>query len=303
MERFLVIFNAQLTLLAYMFTGILLIKLKIFSKNAGSDMMKLIQNVSLPCMIVYSMSKGITLQEILNASRIIVVSIVIMIFSCLAGWIAFRKIENRGVQAVLRYGVLASNCGSIGLSLLDSVLGAQGVICANLYATPSRIASWTAGISFFLNIPLKQKIKKILANPSLLAIILGFAFQLWEPPFPIGVWEGMKHLGNCTTPLAMMTVGIVLGTTPVKGLIDKNILVATILRLLLIPISVLVVMKLAGFEKYMVESAVLLSGSPSAIVTVVVADQYGGDTQIASKLIFVTSVLSIFTLVGLYMII
>lgn len=303
MSRFQIILNAQLTLIVYMVFGWCLQKFRLVSDAATGDLMRLVQWVTLPCLIVYSMTKEISLEQMAQAKWILIVSSGIMAGSYLFGTIAFQSEKDRRRGAVLRFGALASNCGSAGLSLLESVMGDVGLLYANLYALPSRIVSWSVGVSFFLDLPLRQRLKKALLNPSLMAILLGLLFQFWCPPLSDGIWSGISTVGKCTNPISMFAVGMILAQVPKKELLEWDIIKLTCLRLAVIPLVSLFILRLLRMDPMVTLSAVLLSGNPSAVVTVVMAEQYDGDRDLASKCIFVTSLCSIFTIIVLYMII
>ena len=301
MGKFELILNAQLTIIVYMAFGWCIKRLQYVSDTTIKDFMHIVQQITLPCLIIYSLAKEISWQELIQARWIVFVSGGIMVGSFLLGLVLFQGVKDQPQRAVLQFGTLSSNCGSAGLSLLQSIMGDTGLLYANLYAIPSRIASWTVGVTFFLNLPIQQRIKKALLNPALIAIIMGIFLQFWHIPLPNGVWAGISTVGNCTNPISMIAIGMILAQAPKEKLFDRNILKLAAARLLMIPLLVLIVLRTISMDSITTTSAVLLSGNPSAMVTVVIAEQYGGDYTLASKCVFLTSVCSIITIIILFM--
>ena len=302
MSRFSIILNAQLTLIVYMALGWLIQRAKLVTDHAAEDLMSLVQWVTLPCLIIESLGREITLEQIFQSKDILLVSAGIMVISHLCGCIAFRNEQDLKRRAVLKLGVLSSNCGGSGLSLLQSTMGAEGVLYANLYAIPSRIASWSVGVSYFIDLPWKKRLQKALLNPSLIAIAVGILLQFWCPELMPGIWDGISKVGKCNNPISMFTVGMVLAQAPKSKTIDVGIIKLALLRLIVIPLTAFGACRLMQTSREVLVSAVLLCGSPSAVISNIIAEQYGGDHELASKCIFITTVCSVFTAVLFFVI-
>jgi predicted permease len=109
--------------------------------------------------------------------------------------------------------------------------------------------------------------------------------------------DTFTSVGLTTTPLSMMFIGIILAEIHFKEIFnDWSVLLVSAIRLLLIPLVTYGVLKILGFNDLVLAIPVVLSAMPAAANTAIVASRYNNDYQSASKLIFVTTLLSIFTI-------
>ena len=77
---------------------------------------------------------------------------------------------------------------------------------------------WSAGISLFTTAPRWERIKRVLFNPGIIAVELGLLRMLFEPDLPLVAVSAIHALGECTTPLAMIIVGMIFGRDSIKEL-------------------------------------------------------------------------------------
>jgi predicted permease len=72
--------------------------------------------------------------------------------------------------------------------------------------------------------------------------------------------------------------------------------VAVFIRLVGIPLAVFAALKLLGFSGYLLIVPVLFSAMPAAANISILADQFGGNEELASRLVFISTLFSVFTL-------
>ena len=100
--------------------------------------------------------------------------------------------------------------------------------------------------------------------------------------------------------LAIIIVGTRLGLiTNQKGNFfdfNKEIKFSIILKLFILPLIVFLISKFLNFDFYQSAAVILQAGTPTAISTILMAEAYGVKQKIASKILFTTTLLSIFTI-------
>ena len=100
--------------------------------------------------------------------------------------------------------------------------------------------------------------------------------------------------------LAIVIVGTKLGIiTNQKDKIfdlDKELKSSIILKLLIFPLIVFSISYLLRFNIYQTSAVVLQAGTPTAISTILMAEAYKINQQIASKLLFTTTLIALITI-------
>jgi predicted permease len=117
------------------------------------------------------------------------------------------------------------------------------------------------------------------------------------PPFSVAA----TLLGSITTPLSMVLIGSVLaGTQFRKVLGNPRLWITTVYRLLVHPLLVMFAVKAAGLTGMELLVPVLMAGMPVAANASILSGVYGGDAELASSLVFVTTLASLLTVPLLY---
>jgi len=162
---------------------------------------------------------------------------------------------------------------------------------------PLRVAIWTVGLAVFAGS--KGSLKKVLFHPCLVATYLGFIVMITDFTPPVLLSRLAFRLGNCTSPASMIVVGSILALADPRKLVSKLTVYFTFIRLILIPslvILILFILRPVFRPDPMVSGvAVILSAMPAGVTTSMLADKYGADKELASRIIFVSTLLSIFT--------
>jgi hypothetical protein len=94
-----------------------------------------------------------------------------------------------------------------------------------------------------------------------------------------------------------MFIGFILADSDIKQLtMDWKVYAFSVLRLLIMPICVYLVLKNLGYEGLLLGVPVVISAMPAAANSAVIAAQFGSDYQLASRVIFISTLASIATI-------
>ena len=289
------LWNLQGQLLALLVVGLLLRKVGLFNGNAKTLLTDLVLYVTLPCSIVLSFQIDIDAELFVSLSIIFLISVAIQIFCYLLTRLTFRKVDP-AKRSVLHYGILVSNAGFLGLPIAGELFGATGLMYASVYLIPQRVVMWTAGLSIFSPAAAtkNQAAKKVILHPCMVAVYVGLLLMVTRLPIPTFARLTLSSLGNCTTALSMLLIGSFFGEMQKEHLrIDLNLLQFSFLRLVLIPLVSLLVGRMLGIERLLIGVGVILAAMPGGSSTVILASKYGRDTTYASKLVIVSTLLSL----------
>lgn len=295
MEKFTLMLGVQATLFIYIAVGIFVRKRGMITPEVRSGLSDLLVNVLLPCMVFNSFHVDITPEELLSASMLLGMAFAISFFSWLAGRFFYRRYTPEK-EKILRYGTLVSNCGFAGLPLVQYAYGANGLFYASIFIIPNRIFMWSAGISLFKEGEKGAWVRDVLLNPGIVAAELGLARMLLKIPLPSLLDTAISSMGNSSTPISLITVGTMLADVDYRSIFSKDAFYLSFVRLIFLPGCAFLAMRAAGFDTLTTAIAVVMTGMPIGSTTAILAEKFGADVAFASKCVFVTTLLSLFTI-------
>ena len=114
---------------------------------------------------------------------------------------------------------------------------------------------------------------------------------------PSAIGSAVSGLGNVTTPLAMIYCGMLLTKNKLSEVFgDWRVYAVSVLRLIIIPLLVFAVAKIFITDTMVLAVLVVGHSMPVAGFCALFAGQYGSDAVLASKFIFVSTLLCIVTI-------
>ena len=284
-------FMTQIFLLCMVVVGVITVKTRIVDDHTRVALSELVLSVFLPCNILSSFF-GTSRSELPSLGIMLMIALGVMALSFTLSQVLYKRV-NSEQKKVLVYGTIISNASLLGNPVVESVYGLQGLTYAAAYLVPFRIALWTVGPLVFAGG--KGDIKKILFHPCLVATYTGLLVMIIGFNPPALVSRVVFSLGNCTTPLSMIVVGNVLAMVDPRKLLTKLIVYFTFVRLVLIPLIVIGFLLILRPAPIISGVSVILSGMPAGATTAILADKFGADRELASKIVFMSTLLSIIT--------
>ena len=137
-------------------------------------------------------------------------------------------------------------------------------------------------------------LKSILFMPMTLAMLAAvgmraLALPAWKP-----VMLSFQVLAQGFVPLALLTLGVQLANTRIK-LAALDVGLSSALRLLLAPVLAWGLVRLWGIGGVAAQVFIICSAAPSAVNTVLLAIEFGGDPEFASQSVLTSTLLSALT--------
>lgn len=295
MEGFRNMVNAQLILLIYLAVGAYCYKRHLIDPHTKQKLVDFILKITLPCMIFNSFNKPLTPEVLQKTALVFLVSFCIAILSYLSGKVLYNHYPSEK-KSILQYCTLVNNSGFLGMPMVSSVYGADGLLYASIFIIPNRIMMWTAGLSLFTVSDFKTKCKNIFLNPCIIAVFLGLARRIFNLPFPQFLDKAISNIGAITSPLSMIIIGTMLVGISFKTLLEPSILYLTFVRLIGLPLMALVLMKLLHFDPLLTGVSLILTGMPAGSTSALLAAKYGADEDYASRCIITTTLISLVTI-------
>lgn len=295
MEAMMVIVGKVAVILILIAVGYVVTKRGWITERGASEITSLLIKIVTPCLIVNSFlgsTDSLKVSEMLLALAVSALSLGISLAISL---VTFRK-EPPERQKVLRFAVIFSNAGFMGIPLVESIVGSKGVIYGSFFVVAFNVICWTYGYSMMSG-GAKMNIKTVLLNPGIIGLIFGLPIYFLKIQLPAILAEPVGFLSNLNTPLAMLVIGSYIARVDLHSFIsDMAVYKMAFLRLVAAPALYLLVLMVIRPEPDLLVSSIIQASAPVAANTVLFAVQYHQDSELASKTVAVSTVLSIITI-------
>lgn len=286
--------SLQITIFLLVATGFGLKRCHIIGLQGQKNITDMVIYVILPCNIIKAFTSG-TLQGMLSSYLgIFLISFFIQMLCVVYGKSVFRK-EPEGKRKCLEYGTICSNAGFLGNPIAEGIYGAEGLVLASIYLIPQRVMMWSSGLAVFS----KQKnflntIKKVATHPCIIACIVGIFLMFTGLEMPSALTSTVTALGNCNTALSMMVIGMILAEINLKEFWDWTVIKYSIHRLVIIPGIIYVFIKcFLPVSETVFGISVLLAAMPAGATTSILADKYETEPGFATKMVILSTLLSL----------
>lgn len=281
--------------------GILCYKKKMISENTGAELSKFLLMIVNPCVILHAFQIEYK-PELLNG---LVISAILAVVSNTLGVIIatlfIRKNPERKEYIVERFAIVFSNCGFMGIPLIQAVVGDIGVFYASTYVAVFNLFTWTYGVSIMKGKMNLKDIIKVLTSAPIISIVVGIAIFIFSVKLPLVIAKPIEFISSLNTPLAMIVTGIYLARTDIKSAL-KNIRIFAVsaLRLIVVPAVMLIVFIFIGAENEIFASLLvanmIATACPTASSTLMMSRMFERNAEYASMIITVSTLFSILTI-------
>ncbi len=289
--------NKIMEMFIIMVIGAVTFKTGIADNGTSKRMSSILLNVITPCMIIVSYQMEFDRELLIGLIVTLGLSVASIFLSILLSRFLIRSKENPDM-AVEKFSMIYSNCGFIGIPIINGLLGAKGVFFMTAYITAFNIMIWSHGILL-----MKGKTGNLIStvksfiNSSTVAIVVGILFFVTGFHLPEVVGNPLSMIGAMNTPVAMLISGMNLAESELLSCLKSpRTYMVSAAKLLVIPLITLVLLMAVKVDYAIAVTILVASACPSGATGAMFALQYNKNSQYASKLLAVTTVLSLITI-------
>jgi predicted permease len=254
------------TLILIVLVGMLLRRLHVLTPQDATSIRKLVFNVSLPAMTFTSLySNDIPLKALWIIPGVIAIQAV--------GYALFHIVPARWRETV--FSGFLGNTGFMGYPVTQAMLGPGALPLAVIYEQTHSFMAVGVWV---------HRSARSLLSPPLVATAL--ALLLKQVPLPAFLLDACRLVGNTTSPLAMLFVGLT-----VELAFHWKGLVAAAVKLVAIPAMALgltLILPLAGDIR---SAFIIQSAMPTMVASVVYGAELGLDVQQLSRNVVLSTLL------------
>lgn len=257
--------------------------------------------VSLPVLIFIGIVKsGLRSFSLPLILSVLLPTVALCFFGCGLGWLMGLR---RGRFGTFVQTTFHGNVSYIGLAVVFYMLGEdalqQGSIIVGFLVLTTNLLS-SIILSLVASAPGRHALRPLLSivkNPVIISSVAGICAAYAGLPIPGIIMQGMAVLANIALPLALVTIGSSLTLASAKKSWKLGLL-ASFIKLLVLPSLGILVLNALKLPLREASTSILLLATPVATLTYIMAEQMGGDGNLASNSVTLSTVLSLFTYMG-----
>lgn len=307
-----------------MVPGIILKKCRLSTDTFGKGLSNLVLYIAQPALIFMAYVRPYDGKILLNSLYVFIFSVVVhAIFSAVA-MLSFKKSPD-GRRRMLRFATIFSNAAFMGIPLIAAVLEDTypgATLYASIYNITFNLFLWSLGVYICTNdkdrnengiedhieeIKGGASLMKAIIHPVTIAAFVGLLFFILPIDNVITekltiVSEAFTMLKNLVAPLSMVVIGLRLADIDFRGIFkDKDMYIFLLLRHIALPLVTVGIVRLVMLTGLDISPAVyqvvvIMASAPAATSATMFAEKYDCDAPYVSRLVTVSTLLSILTM-------
>ena len=297
MDIFLRSISGILVILGMILVGFVIGEKAWFDDKSRGLIAKLVTQVALPCYMLYTITQRFTAADLLKmlpALRFPALSMVILlgIATGVARIFAVRQ-DRRGLFISMFFN---SNTIFVGLPINQALFGDASIPYVLIYYMCNTTFFWTLGTYLIqrdgegeAQFDIRTSLKKVF-SPPLMGFLLGLVLVILHIKLPAFLASDLQYLGNLTTPLSMIFIGLSVSHVGVKQLVlGKDQLLILLGRFLVAPLLMASIVYWMPLPNLMKQVFIIQSAMPVMTNAPVVARLYGADSNYAAVMVTETT--------------
>lgn len=301
MENFITTANAVLPLFLLMALGYFIRRTPLMDEHTHQMMNKLIFKLFLPILLFKNISTS--RMDALSGSWVFLFAIIAetAVFLILFAVVPLIEKENSR-RGVLIQAMGRSNYALFGLPLVEILFPGQDTAVASiLVAISVPIFNVMSVIALEVyrggKINVGKILRGIVTNPLIISCALGFVWMMTGLTMPQFLQSAINDAAKIATPLSLFVLGGAFEFSRVQCNL-RPLVIGTLGKLVIVPLVGLTVTVLCGFRGMELAAMGVAFMAPCAVSSYPMAQQMGGDGELAGQLVVFTTAFSMFTVFG-----
>ncbi len=301
----MILLQQMMILFLIMIIGFICRKKGILNDSGSKTLSAIVVNVANPALVLTAgINKDTSIQGkdlLITVGLAVGMFVAFIIFAELLVRIMKVKISARGAYKAM---TVFSNIGFMGFPVISAVYGTEALLYASVFLIPYNVLIYTYGINAMSSSDKSghadtqkgvqwAKIFNIGVIASIITIILYFT----GISLPYVLESTITTVSNLTAPLSMIVIGDAMANMKLKEMLtDKKLLVFSAVKLLFIPFVGISFLRLFGLSDMLMGVCLIMLSTPVGSMTAMLAQQYNGEYELASKGVALTTLLSVATM-------
>lgn len=286
--------------------GVFLFKKRHLSNDSARQLSWIIVNVTNPITLLCA---AISEEEKVGAKEIGVAFLCFVIMFAILIPLAYLIPVLLGVDKSRRYAyrmlAIFGNVGFIGIPFSAAVLGPESLIFVSVCGLTFNLVVYTYGVESLKAVAAEQNpeqeqkkssLKDLINSGTVLAVItiVVYLADIKLPEFGIST---LRYIGNCTTFLSMVVLGVSVAQMVPKQVFSRwRLYVFVVIRQILVPIMFIFLLRPFLTNTLILHTVVVMVAMPAGNMPLMLARQFGAKEDMISAGIIMTTVASIITI-------
>ena len=297
----------MIIIFALILVGVYLYKSRHLSNESTRQLSWIIVNITNPITLLcaaLSEEEKVGVSEIGIALGGFVIMYVILFAS--AYLIPVMLGVDRSRRYAYRMLAIFGNVGFIGIPFANAVLGSSSLIFVSLCGLSFNFIVYTYGIATLKRTAIEQNplsdrtdefsMKNIINSGTVMGIVT-IVVYLADIKVPEGVNATLTYIGNCTTFLSMVVLGVSVAQMVPKEVFSRwRLYVFVLIRQILIPILLIFILREIISNRLILHTIIVMSVMPAGNMPLMMAKQFGVDESMISAGIILTTILTMITI-------
>ena len=287
----------QLFLMIYM--GFLIVKAKLLNSEDSKILSIIVLYLIIPCVIINAFQVDYTPQTVKGllialAGCVMTQVILLIVVSILGRVFHLNEVEVASIYY--------SNSGNLIVPIVMFILGKEWVLYGCVFMSVQLVFIWTH-CKKIISRESTYDWRKIVLNINMISIAIGIVLFLTRIHLPAIINNTLSAVGAMIGPASMIVTGMLFAGMDFKQIFaSKRVYFVTFLRLIVVPAIALVLIKFSYFASLSSNGpkimliVFLAIITPSASTVTQMCQVYGNDSQYASAINVVTTLLAIITM-------
>lgn len=316
-----------LILFLMMIPGVIIKKCKLAPEGFGKGLSNLVLYIAQPALIFLAYIRDFNKTILINSLWVLLFAVITHVIFAVITLCLFNSAED-AKRRMLRFATIFSNAAFMGIPLIEALMGAEALIYASVYNIVFNLFLWSLGVNICTaeaksvdtvgieleEVTIQKKNKgsllKAVLHPVTIAAALGLVFfftplsnYMNDSNYVGGLLtKALEMLKALVAPLSMTVIGLRLADMELKGFFkDKFLYIFLALRHFILPLLVgfiirLIMLAPLGISADLLSIVVILACAPAASSATMFAERYDCDSAYVSKLVAVSTILSIVTM-------
>jgi predicted permease len=233
--------------------------------------------------------------------RMVIFCLLLTAVMGIVAWVAAMPFRlNRQTLTSFLLVVMFSNSGNYALPVVLFAFGREALAYASVYFVASAIVTYTVGVGVAASGrgDVRHVLKGIVRVPALYAVAAAGLVLVTQTVVPLAIMRPITLLGDAAIPVMLLILGMQLERAVMPNR-PGIVALAVGLSLLVGPIVGIALTMGLGLTGLARQVAIVGASMPAAVITTVLALEFDLDASFATGAVFLSTILSPFTLVVL----
>lgn len=293
---FLILFNQILKMFLIILVGFICFRTKLIDKQGNKTLSNLLLMIVNPCVIVNSFQIEFS-NHLLKG---LLCSLLLAFFTHVIGILSGKFLlpaKNNPDYNVEQFCCMYSNCGFMGIPLINGVLGSEGVLYITAYIVMFNIFAWTHGLILMSGSTSRKQISKALISPVMIGIIIGILLFVTRIQLPVILSDSLGYLAAMNTPLGMLIAGIALAESDLTAALkNKRLYKVSLIKLILIPCIAAAILVFLPWNYNVLCTVLIAAACPTATTGTIFALRHNANYEYASEIFAFTTLACLITI-------